>query len=84
MDSFADLLVDFCCGSFLILQEHKMCIEWEATHFGDISHGPLDCQNVQDSEESSSSLSSACEGNDGVQMFLSPECPGALMGASLM
>ena len=38
--------------------------------FRNISCGPLHCQDVQDSQEPSS-LSSACESNDGIQMFLS-------------
>ena len=35
-----------------------------------VSSSPPDCQDVQDSEEPSS-LASTCEGNDGIQMFLS-------------
>ena len=59
----------FCCGVFFFLQEHKLFVESEATLFWSISNGPLDCEDVKDSEEALA-LSSACKGNDGM-MFLS-------------
>ena len=57
-------------GVFFFLQELELPTEEEATLFREISSGPLDCQDVQDSE-GPSSLSSACEGYGGIQMFLS-------------
>ena len=70
------------CGVFFFLEEHELRIEEGATLFREIACGPLDCQDVWDSEEPSS-LSTACEGNDGIQMFMSLKGPGALMGANL-
>ena len=66
------LVVDeqFVCGVFFFLQEHELRIEEEATLFWEISCGPLHCQDIEDSEEPSS-MPSTCEGNDGIQMFLS-------------
>ena len=69
-------------GVFFFLQEHELRTEEGATLFQEISCDQLDCQDVWDSEEPSS-LSTACEGNDGNQMFMSLKGPGALMGANL-
>ena len=63
-------LNSFCCGDNFFLQEHELCVEEEALLFWKISCGPLDGQGVLDSE-TPSSQSGACEGNDGIQMFLS-------------
>ena len=58
----------FAVGSFSFF-ENISCVKKEATLFWEISSGPLDCQNVKNSELSSP-LSRTCEGNDCVQMIL--------------
>ena len=48
---------------------HQLRIEQEAALFRQVSRGPLDRENVKTPEQASS-LSSSCEGDNGVQMFL--------------
>ena len=68
----ADLLVVIellRCRVLLLLQERQLHIEQEAALFRQVACRPLDCQNVKSSKQASS-LSSSCEGDNGVQIFL--------------
>ena len=53
----------------LLLQEHQLCIEQEAAFFQQVSHGPLDREDVK-APEHAPPLASSCEGDHGVEMFL--------------
>ena len=53
----------------LLLQEHQLRIEQEATLLQQVACRPLDCQNVKASKQASP-LTSSCEGDNGIQVFL--------------
>ena len=42
-----------CCGCIFFLQEHHRRTEKESTLFPEIARGPLDCDDIENSEHSS-------------------------------
>ena len=65
-------------GQGSVFRPRHCCVFWEKQSCR-VSHSPLGCGDVEDSEESSS-RSSTFKGNDGVQLFLWFVGPGALIG----